>query len=1028
MQERRWRQYFVTLVLACASLLLPRVASAQTGRITGVVTDAGTGQPIEGVQVMVQGTGLGALSQANGRYFILGVVPGAYTVAARRIGYQNVEVAGVTVAIDVAREVNFRLNPATTTLVTQRIVAEATPLVERGQTGSTTQITADAIQNLPVTDIAGVLSLQQGFTAVPQNTQLLSLAEEQRATVQPIRVRGGRGGSTISLIDGIPINNPLFGGEAISLNALAVSGVDFSRGYMEPQYGNGLSGVINSALREGGAQVAGSVDYQSSAPAGALGSRQDEVRGYNLLRGYLSGPVPGTDTRLRYAVSGQIESGAGRVLEFDNDVFSYTNPQTRPLGAPAPDVLDMEAGWRAFGGRQNQQFVGKMTFQPFSNGNTKLNATAIDQQRQTLGYDRRYLLAYTGNGNPLARASDVIDSLGLLNQLGFQNITQSSVRDQSRFYMLGLDQRFGRTNLKVRAAQVGLERETCSIYLGVCVPQVFTIANFRESFFNPFGVAEVPFTGTGLVYGGEDYTTRTIRADLESQVTDNHNLQGGAWFVRHDIRYNELRGADGNSGIATSLPQLYNAKPTEMATYLQDRIEYDFLTVKLGFRYDYGKAEGQAFRNPRNPSNGTTAREVCEGTFGRTTPFTANGRTGIDACLNAGGPGVRAAFMDTAITIAQQDDFIDAKARTAFSPRIGVAFPLTERSQLFFNAGRYTMNPLYHNLYRNSGVGVAAGGADGFCDANEVKPGTTECVPPLGSGNPDFVGNPALNLEEATQYELGYAGEFGRVYAVNVAVYNRDETGLTGLRRSTPSLDVGTTYAGTSTPTYRIVVNQDFLTARGMELQFRRRLESRWGYDLNYGWSRATTNSPPPDRTYEIEEAGEVDQTALREVLSEIDQTHRLNATLNLAVANDPPTFKFGNLLRQTSASITYRYASGFPYTPIRGILIGAIANQGNVADINAGRAPATQQVDALFQKFIDIANVRYGLFARVENLLDRKNCVQVFVNTGTCESGLRDPSNRRVGNFGDVSSTSFDQPEYIGARRSISTGLTIRF
>jgi hypothetical protein len=40
----------------------------------------------------------------------------------------------------------------------------------------------------------------------------------------------------------------------------------------------------------------------------------------------------------------------------------------------------------------------------------------------------------------------------------------------------------------------------------------------------------------------------------------------------------------------------------------------------------------------------------------------------------------------------------------------------------------------------------------------------------------------------------------------------------------------------------------------------------------------------------------------------------------------------------------------------------------------------------------------------------------------------LRDPVNRRVGNFGESSSTSADQPEFVGARRSIFTGLSINF
>jgi hypothetical protein len=360
-----------------------------------------------------------------------------------------------------------------------------------------------------------------------------------------------------------------------------------------------------------------------------------------------------------------------------------------------------------------------------------------------------------------------------------------------------------------------------------------------------------------------------------------------------------------------------------------------------------------------------------------------------------------------------------------------VSFPLTERSSVFFNAGRYTMNPLYSYLYRNSGVGTVAGsgaGADKFCSATAVKPGTTECVPPLTAGNPQFIGNPNLRLEEARQYEVGYGAEFANSYSVNVAVYNRDESGLSGLRRSKNISDIGVTYAGQSQPTYQVIVNQDFLTARGLEVQFRRRMQSYWGYDINYGWSRATTNSPPPDRAFEIATANEVNRTALREVLADIDQPNKFNATLLLGVRNELPNFRYASLLRNSQATITYSYASGFPYTPIRGLNTSAILNESNVADINTGRAPGTQQVNLLAQKGIQFRNVRYDLFVRVDNLFDTKNCVQVFVNTGTCDSGLRDVTNRRVGNADETSSTNFDQPEYIGARRSIFTGLAIKF
>jgi hypothetical protein len=347
---------------------------------------------------------------------------------------------------------------------------------------------------------------------------------------------------------------------------------------------------------------------------------------------------------------------------------------------------------------------------------------------------------------------------------------------------------------------------------------------------------------------------------------------------------------------------------------------------------------------------------------------------------------------------------------------------------VFFNAGRYTMNPLYHNLYRNSGVGTNAGADDGVCTTAETKPGTNECVPPLRPSTPEFIGNPNLLLEQATQYEVGYAAEFSRVYSINLALYNRDETGLSGTVQSRPVQDIGTTYAGQSLPSYTTIVNQDFLTARGMEIQFRRRTSNRWSFDVSYGWSRITTNAPPPDRNVEIQESGEIDRTKLSETLADIDQTHNVNMTFGVQVRNDVPQFKYGHLLRNTSASLTYSFRSGFPYTPVDALTQGQAGSAVRTADINTGRAPSVQIMNLQLRKEFAIGNVLYGAVVRVNNLLDRKNCNQVFSNTGTCDAGLRDFLNRRVGNSTEQTSTDGDQPEFIGARRTINAGLTISF
>ncbi len=86
----RFRRAAVTgvgLVLASMLVTITGVSAQEPGRITGLVTSARSMAPLSEVQVYIQPTDQGALSRQSGRYLILNVAPGTYTVAAQRIGY-----------------------------------------------------------------------------------------------------------------------------------------------------------------------------------------------------------------------------------------------------------------------------------------------------------------------------------------------------------------------------------------------------------------------------------------------------------------------------------------------------------------------------------------------------------------------------------------------------------------------------------------------------------------------------------------------------------------------------------------------------------------------------------------------------------------------------------------------------------------------------------------------------------------------------------------------------------------------------
>ncbi|HSW29144.1 MAG TPA: TonB-dependent receptor [Longimicrobiales bacterium] len=77
----------------CALLLTATSAAAQagTGAVVGRVTDAQSGAPLAGADVVVVGHGRSALSRSDGSYVILGVPPGTVTVRAERFGYAPFE-------------------------------------------------------------------------------------------------------------------------------------------------------------------------------------------------------------------------------------------------------------------------------------------------------------------------------------------------------------------------------------------------------------------------------------------------------------------------------------------------------------------------------------------------------------------------------------------------------------------------------------------------------------------------------------------------------------------------------------------------------------------------------------------------------------------------------------------------------------------------------------------------------------------------------------------------------------------------
>src|ERR1700694_1773872 len=182
----------VGAVLCPAASLNPLSAQQPTGTIAGQANDSTTRQPIAGVNVVVEGTRLGAVTRDDGTFTIVGVPAGTHTVRARRIGYGSIPVV-VSVSDGAAASVSFALGKRAAVL-DQVVVVGYTAQKKSSITGAVSTVDAADVVSRRVPDVAQALQGQVAGLTVTQGTG---------APGDPINIRI-RGEGTIGN------NSPLF--------------------------------------------------------------------------------------------------------------------------------------------------------------------------------------------------------------------------------------------------------------------------------------------------------------------------------------------------------------------------------------------------------------------------------------------------------------------------------------------------------------------------------------------------------------------------------------------------------------------------------------------------------------------------------------------------------------------------------------------------------------------------------------------------------------------------------------------------
>ena len=207
------------LVAALAAAVVPTIAAAQTGTITGRVTNAQNAQPIASATVTVMGTSLRGVTNENGQYRITGVPAGTHQVTASRLGFST-RTATATVAAGGTATADITLS--TSAIQLGGLVATATGNEQRTRElgNSVSTLRADSVNMAAVSNVSQLIQGRAAGVAVLQSSGTTG-------TGARIRIRGNNSISLsndpIIFVDGVRVNNNT------QSSQIDLAGQDFSR-------------------------------------------------------------------------------------------------------------------------------------------------------------------------------------------------------------------------------------------------------------------------------------------------------------------------------------------------------------------------------------------------------------------------------------------------------------------------------------------------------------------------------------------------------------------------------------------------------------------------------------------------------------------------------------------------------------------------------------------------------------------------------------------------------------------------------
>ncbi|UCD39018.1 MAG: TonB-dependent receptor, partial [Fidelibacterota bacterium] len=752
--------------------LIPFSLYGQTGKVSGRVYDQETGMALPGANVTIERvwqsgkpvelfTKPGTAADTDGYFFLLNVSPGTYDIQAAVIGYIPLVINQVQVNIDRTITVDFRLESTVLEIGAVEVVAEQE--VIKADVSTTQEIIrSERIAQTPVLRIDEFVNKVKGIELVATSEgHGLSIRgggiRETDVRIDGISIRDPRTDNSYLSLNSTSVQElqVLTGGfeakygdfRSGMVNVVTKEGsrekasfslkVDFTPRNQKKWFGDNpwsdsswvyrifadttASGhAFTGAYNDSGVPIefrgfkgwedlrTGNFNYEAIGLSGVSLTPEQKRKLWLIqhpqysfannsdifVEGTVTGPLPGSGIPL----IGELLGKSTYMLagKYENTQFAY------PIG-PADDYVD----W-------NGQLKITTRLRP----SLKLSLNGMYAEVQTLTAGQRS----TFGGALLDHSS----------RFNFLSSTDASIRQQARILGSGFDNMFNKSRLQFLTLRYLLGGVTLTHSIS---PRAFYTLGFQVTYSDneivPFGVdtsraenpdawvlldsipvLNYPAIGTpnastnflydldGLfrIYGGlqaadSSHTfTTSVKGDLTIQAGRHHEIETGFQLRYSRMYVNAGTWRQSEKSWTPDIWQYYTATPVDLAFYLQDKLEFQGMYATVGVRAEYFDPQKNSYtiEHPLDPDYADFYNLVYEylpGRFGSWERWVA--------------------FRDS---LAEPPGWPAKPSRPQLklSPRLGVAFPITVNSKLYFNYGHFYQRPNINFLYNQS---IFPGGA-----------------------------------------------------------------------------------------------------------------------------------------------------------------------------------------------------------------------------------------------------------------------------------------------------------------------------